>query len=61
MKKAYPCPKCGEVTLANKCPKCGHEFMPEIPRPKMIVEEGEDIIPPKKKKGKRLPSDKYLK
>jgi ribosomal protein L32 len=60
MKKAYPCPKCGEVTLANKCPKCGHEFMPETPKPKMVVEEGEDIIPPKKK-GKRLPSDKYLK
>lgn len=45
MKKAYPCPECGEVVLSNKC-KCGYELLPEIPKPK--------IGPGKKKRGKFL-------
>lgn len=50
MKIARPCPRCGEVTLANKCKSCGYEFMPEVPPPKM----GEEKKKPKKKKGRFL-------
>lgn len=56
MKISYPCPRCGNVILANRCEKCGYELLPETPRPK--IEEPEKR---EKKKPKRLSPDKFLK